>query len=55
MNSKILYELLVRSYKRLEYFLQTWNFMIAKNINVNQQKSKRHEKFNFSFEKIQKM
>ena len=36
------------------YFSQTWNLTIAKNTNVNQQKSKNHKELNFSREKVQK-
>ena len=36
------------------YFSQTWNLTIAKNTNVNEQKSKNYEELNFSREKVQK-
>ena len=48
MTSKVLYELLIKSYERFMYFRQTWKFMISKNTNVNKRKSK-HEELNFSF------
>ena len=54
MTSKVLYELLIRSYERFKYFSQTLNLTIAKNTNVTQRKSKHHEKLNFSRQKIQK-
>ena len=54
MTSKVLYELLIRSYERFKYFSQTWNLTIAKNTNVNQRKSKNHEELNFNREKVQK-
>ena len=51
--SKVVKELLIRNYVRFIYFSPTWNLMIAKNTIVNQQKSKQHEKLNFSRKKIQ--
>ena len=35
MTSKVVYELLIRSYERFMYFSQTWNLTISKNTNVN--------------------
>ena len=55
MISKVLYELLLRSYERFKYFSQTLNFTISKNTNVNHRKPEHYEKLNFSHEKIQKM
>ena len=52
MTSKVLYELLIRSYERFKYFSQTWNLTIAKNTSVNQRKSKHHRKLNFNRQKI---
>ena len=55
MTSKVLYELLIRSYGKIEFFSQTWNLTTDKNTYVNRGKTKDHEKFNFGYEKIQKM
>ena len=54
MQSKFLYELLIRSYERFKYFSQTWISTIAKNTNVNHRISKHHEKLNFGPQKMQK-
>ena len=54
MTSKVLYELLIRSYEQFKYFSQTWNFTISKNTNVNHRKSEHYEKLNFNRKKIQK-
>ena len=42
MTSKVLYELLIRSFERFKYFSQTSNLTIAKNTNLDQRKSKHH-------------
>ena len=55
MTSKVLYELLIRSYERFKYFSQTWNFTISKSTSVNQRKREHHGKIIFSFGKFQKM
>ena len=55
MDSKVLYELLIRSYERFKYFSEAWNWMIAKNTGVNQRKSKHHEKFEFQPPKYPKI
>ena len=52
MTSKVVYELLIRSYERFMYFSQ---ITVAKNTIVNQRKSKNHEELNFNCGKIQKM
>ena len=44
MTSKVLYELLIRSYERFKYFSQTWNLTISKNTNVYG-KSKHYKKW----------
>ena len=43
MTSNVLYEVLIRSYERFKYFSQTLNLTMAKNTNVNKQKSKHHK------------
>ena len=55
MTSKVLYELLIRSYARFKYFSRTWNLTIFKSKSVNQRKCEHHGKIIFSCEKIQKM
>ena len=55
MTSKVLYELLIRSYERFKDFSQTWNLTISKNTSVNNGKSKHYEKLNFNRKKIQEM
>ena len=54
MTSKVLYELLIRSYERFKYFSRTWNLTISKSTSVNQRKCEHHGKINFSREKTQK-
>ena len=54
MTSKVLYELLIRSYERFKYFSRTWNLTISKSTSVNQQKCGHHGKINFNREKTQK-
>ena len=44
MTSKVLYELLTRSYEQFKYFLQTWNLTISKTTKVNNRKSEHHKK-----------
>ena len=53
-TSKVLYELLLRSYEQFKLFSQTWNLNIDKNTNENSEKTKYHEKMNFSREKRSK-
>ena len=36
MTSKVLCELLIRSYERFKYFSRTWNLTISKSTSVNQ-------------------
>ena len=55
MTSKVVHELLIKSYERFMYFSQIWNLTIAKNTNVNQRKSKNHEEYNFSLEEIKEI
>ena len=52
INSKVLYELLIRSYEWFKYFSQTWNLTISKNTYVNKRKSKHYEKLNYCRKKI---
>ena len=54
MTSKVLYELLIRSYERFKYFSRTWNLTISKSTSVNQRKCGHHGKINFNREKTQK-
>ena len=51
MTSKVVKELLKRSYEWLKYFSQTWNLTIAKNTNGE---SKNHKELNFSKGKTKK-
>ena len=55
MTSKVLYELLIKSYERFKYFSRTLNLSIFKSTSLNQRNCEHHEKINFSHEKIQKM
>ena len=55
MTSKVLYEVLKKSYERFKDFSQTSNLTISKNTNVNNGKSSNYEKLNFSRKKIQEM
>ena len=55
LTSKVVKELLIRSYDRFMHFSPTWDLTITKNTSVNQQKFKQHEKMNFNREKNQKI
>ena len=46
ITSKVLYELLIRSYERFKDFAQTYNLTISKNASANHGKSEHHEKTN---------
>ena len=54
MTSKVLYELLIRSYERFKYFWQTWNLTISKSTSVNQWKCEHNGKINFSSKRSKK-
>ena len=48
MTSKVLYELLIRSYEQFKVVSLTSNLAIDKNTHVNNRKNKNHGKLNFN-------
>ena len=47
MILKVLYELVIKSYEHLLFFLQTRNLALNKNKSENHQKPHHHKSFNF--------